>query len=82
MADVLRGMEDAEGQPSQEVTRGQEAGHGAEPEARARCSGEEEEEEEQVRRCDISPVQGGDVSGLLHCRKRDTSSSCGMLSDL
>lgn len=56
MADVLRGMEDAEGQPSQEVTRGQEAGHGAEPEACARCSGEREEEE--VRRCNISTAKG------------------------
>ena len=36
VADVLRGVEHAEGQPGQEVPGGQQAGHGAEPEACAR----------------------------------------------
>lgn len=35
VADVLRGMEDAEGQPSQEVSRGKKACHWAESKARA-----------------------------------------------
>ena len=36
MADVLRGVEHAERQPSQEVPGGQQAGHGPQAEARAR----------------------------------------------
>lgn len=45
VADVLRGMEDAEGQSSQEVAGREEAGHGAEPKARARCGIKAERQE-------------------------------------
>lgn len=45
VADVLRGMEDAEGQSGQEVARREEAGHGAEPKARARCGKKAERRE-------------------------------------
>lgn len=37
MTDVLRGMENTEGESGQEVSRGEEAGDGAEPETCARC---------------------------------------------
>lgn len=37
VADVLRGMEDPEGQSGQEVAGREEAGHRAEAEACARC---------------------------------------------
>lgn len=46
MADVLRGMKDAEGEPGQEVPGREQAGHRAKPEARARCREEREGGEE------------------------------------
>jgi len=39
VADVLRGMKDAEGESGQEVPGREQAGHRAQPEARARCGG-------------------------------------------
>lgn len=45
VANVLRGMEDAEGQSSQKVARREEAGHGAEPKACARCGKKAERQE-------------------------------------
>lgn len=94
MADVLRGMEDPEGQSGQEVAGREEAGHRAEAETCACCRDRGASEGEVGKHTSSGPVVVlwwccGSLAllallleGNSHCRKRETSSSCGMLSSL